>query len=66
MRSNNTSGAKGVKKRKHGRYDAAIGFGGEDHHIGTFDNLIDAAKAYNEAALKHHGKYARLNIIDGV
>lgn len=29
--------------------------------IGSFDNPIDAAKAYNEAAKKYHGEYAILN-----
>ena len=32
-------------------------------HIGLFNNKEDAAKAYNDAAKRHHGKFARLNII---
>ena len=30
-------------------------------HLGYFNDLIEAAKAYNKAAKKHFGKYARLN-----
>ncbi|TFB85819.1 hypothetical protein E3O44_12520 [Cryobacterium algoricola] len=39
---------------------------GHDHqytHIGYFDNEVDAAMAYNSAAKKYHGIYARLNVI---
>jgi hypothetical protein len=31
--------------------------------IGTYDSEIEAAKAYNEAAVKHHGSFASLNNI---
>lgn len=32
--------------------------------VGNFDSEIDAAVAYNVAALKYHGEYAKLNEID--
>ena len=32
-------------------------------HIGTFYSENDAVKAYNEAAIKYHGEFARLNKI---
>lgn len=31
--------------------------------IGTYDSELEAAKAYNEAAIKHHGNFAALNDI---
>lgn len=33
-------------------------------HLGYFIHEIDAAKAYNKAAQKYHGEFARLNVID--
>lgn len=30
-------------------------------HLGRFNNKVDAAKAYNEAAIKYFGEFARLN-----
>jgi hypothetical protein len=35
----------------------------EDSHLGLFALEIDAAKAYNAAALEHFGPNAKLNII---
>jgi hypothetical protein len=29
--------------------------------LGSFINKLDAAKAYNEAAIKYHGEFAKLN-----
>ena len=34
-------------------------------NLSNSDDKIEAAKIYNEAALKYHGAYARLNDIDG-
>lgn len=33
-------------------------------HLGSFETEIEAATAYNEAALKYHGQFARLNSLE--
>ncbi len=33
--------------------------------IGTFNSEAEAARAYNEAALRHHGEFASLNDVPG-
>jgi hypothetical protein len=58
----NTSGAKGVTfSKKIGKYKAAIGFNGRLIHLGYYVNLSDAAKAYDEAAVKYYGEFAYTN-----
>jgi len=59
---NNTSGFKGViwyaPSRK---WRAQIKLNGNRKHLGHFDNIIDAARAYDEAAVKYFGEFAQLN-----
>ncbi len=60
--SNNTSGHKGVYWHKGvGKWRAHIRVDGKRICIGDFANLEDAALAYDAAARKHHGEFARLN-----
>jgi len=62
---NNTSGFKGVVWNKlSNKWQSQIKYNSKSIYIGTYDNIIDAAKAYNQAALKYHGKFANLNKID--
>jgi hypothetical protein len=54
---NNTSGYRGVSKRKNG-YIARIGPGG-NQYLGTFDTAKKAAVVYRAAARKMHGNFYR-------
>lgn len=59
---NNTSGYKGVFwhiKNKYWRTQIVINK--KAIHIGVFQDKVDAAKAYNQAALKYFGDFANLN-----
>ena len=61
--SNNTSGFKGVFKIRN-KYKAQIKVNHKSIQGGRlFDNPVDAARRYNEMALKYFGEYARLNEI---
>jgi len=44
-----------------GKWVAKITVHGKRIHIGVFDDEIEAAKAYDEAAKQYHGEFARLN-----
>jgi hypothetical protein len=64
MKSINTSGYKGVSWRKRDKkWSAIITVNYKNIGLGYYENKIEAAKAYNKAALKYHGEFARLNII---
>jgi hypothetical protein len=61
---NNTTGFKGVTFRKYNNtYSAEIMFNRKRIRIHGFQDKIDAAKKYNELALKYHKEFACLNII---
>lgn len=57
----NPSGFKGVFAKRVGRWMARIGVDGTDHYLGTFSDPAEAARAYDAAALRYHGEFARLN-----
>jgi hypothetical protein len=53
---------KGVcRDEKCGKWRAGISYEGIHIHLGMFDDEIEAAKAYDEAAKKYHGEYAVFN-----
>lgn len=61
---NNTSGFKGVVWNKRDKkWFARITVFRKKIYLGYFDCKIKAARAYNEAAIKYHKEFAKLNII---
>lgn len=61
---NNTSGYRGVSwHRKFQCWVAKIGLKNETINLGCFPDPKQAALAYNAAALKHFGEFARINLI---
>jgi hypothetical protein len=64
---NNTSGYKGVvwdnQRRK---WCASISIERRRINLGFFQNKEEAAKVYNEAALKYHGEFASVNDISKI
>jgi hypothetical protein len=61
-RKNTSSKYIGVHLRKsQGRWEAQIRHNGKKMWLGSFENEIAAARAYDRAAVKYHGEFARLN-----
>lgn len=58
----NKSGYRGVSlDSRSGKYRAQISTGEKILHLGLFADPEDAARSYDEAAKKYHGKFASLN-----
>ncbi len=60
--SNNKSGYKGVRLERR-KWRARIQFDGKQISLGNFETPEEAAYAYNEAAKRYYGEFARLNIL---
>lgn len=54
---------KGVCRTKHA-WTASIGSNGKALYLGSFRTEDDAARAYNAAAIRKFGEFARLNKVD--
>ena len=64
-RRNVSSKYKGVSfSNCRGKWCAAIGKDSQKFFLGRFDNEVDAAKAYNNAAIELFGEFACLNDLD--
>lgn len=62
IRKNNRSGYKGVSwSRVANKWHAYITVNWKKVHLGSFDNIIEAARAYDASALYHFGEFACLN-----
>lgn len=58
---NNTTGYKGVSINPCGTFRARVDKNGQGYYLGTFSNVIDAAKAYDKKAKELFGKFAKTN-----
>lgn len=60
--ANNSSGVSGVCWYKpYQKWLARIGANGKKIHLGYFESKADAKRARDEAAIRYHGEFARLN-----
>jgi hypothetical protein len=59
---NNASMFKGVGRLRSGNWRARITVNGQLRNLGTFDTEIEAAIAYDRAAVQEFGEFARLNV----
>ena len=65
MNKNNSTGYKGVKwNNASNKWIALIRTNGKQMYLGSFNDKIDAALAYNDGAKKYHGEFAQLNNVE--
>ena len=54
---------RGVSRKSGYGWAGTIEYNGKKRHLGYFENEIDAARAYNNAAEELFGEYACLNLV---
>lgn len=59
--TNGNSKYRGVHATKHGTFVAQCGVNGRRRYLGSFKFEVEAAKARDAFAIKHHGEFATLN-----
>lgn len=47
--------------KKTGKWRAQICYGGKKKHLGYYSNEAEAARVYDNAAMRYHGRFAKLN-----
>jgi hypothetical protein len=66
FRKNPSSKYKGVSwKKRTKKWNVQISHNGQRKSVGSFNNEIDAARAYDDAARKYHKEFAVLNFNSG-
>jgi hypothetical protein len=61
IKLNNKTGYKGVQQLPSGNWRSRLTFNYKSINLGVFKNIIEAAKAYDQGAVKYFGKFARIN-----
>lgn len=63
LRSNNTTGYKGVTwDKSRGRWRARVNVDGREYHLGRFETRDEAVRAYDARARELFGEYAKTNL----
>jgi len=65
LRSDNTSGYKGIWRRENGRWSAEVVANGVRSYAGSFETAEQAAVAYDAHAIATQGRFANINFPDG-
>ncbi len=60
--SHNTSGTKGVRQKKNGKFEALATWKWKQHYLGCHDTIEAATKAVNDFITDQHGEFAQRSI----